>query len=223
MLSLAFLAITFLSLVLFYLGTGRNKKVLLVGCLWAFAVGLLSYTGFFRDTHAFPPRILYVIVPVVIYLVYLYRKWDQAMLRPRLLLSVHSLRLPVELVLYQLYMAGKVPVIMTFKGCNFDILAGISAILLLCYLGVTQKKISVAVWTIWNILGLLSLVAIVSIALLSAPLPLQQLAFDQPNIAVLEFPYTLLPAVVVPVVLLSHLLGLKIRRRESGPTHPEIS
>ena len=37
----------------------------------------------------------------------------------------------------------------------------------------------------------------------------QQLAFEQPNIAVLRFPYVLLPGIVVPLVGLSHLLHLK--------------
>lgn len=36
-----------------------------------------------------------------------------------------------------------------------------------------------------------------------------QIGFDQPNVALLSFPYTWLPAVVVPTVLLSHLLCLK--------------
>ncbi|HUQ96495.1 MAG TPA: hypothetical protein VM010_02440, partial [Chitinophagaceae bacterium] len=36
-----------------------------------------------------------------------------------------------------------------------------------------------------------------------------QLAFDQPDIAVLYFPFVLLPGVVVPVVLLSHLAAIR--------------
>ena len=62
---------------------------------------------------------------------------------------------------------------------------------------------------VWNVLGLGFLLTIVGIAILSAPLPFQQLAFEQPNIAVLRFPYVLLPGIVVPLVGLSHLLHLK--------------
>jgi hypothetical protein len=39
-------------------------------------------------------------------------------------------------------------------------------------------------------------------------MPAQQLNFDQPNRAVLYFPYVWLPAIVVPIVLFSHLAAL---------------
>lgn len=56
---------------------------------------------------------------------------------------------------------------------------------------------------------LIMLTIIVSIAILSAPFPFQQLAFEQPNVAVLRFPYILLPSVIVPLVYLSHFITLK--------------
>jgi hypothetical protein len=46
-------------------------------------------------------------------------------------------------------------------------------------------------------------------AVLSVPTAFQQFAFDQPNIAILYFPFNLLPAVVVPLVLLSHLVVIR--------------
>ncbi|MBK9635957.1 MAG: hypothetical protein IPO64_16130 [Bacteroidetes bacterium] len=98
---------------------------------------------------------------------------------------------------------------MTFKGWNFDILMGISAVFLLLYLLLTKRKLSRAFILIWNLLGLLLLVNIVIIGILSAPLPIQQLAFDQPNIAVLQFPFIFLPALLVPLVFLSHILTIK--------------
>jgi hypothetical protein len=50
---------------------------------------------------------------------------------------------------------------------------------------------------------------IVLTAILSAPLPIQQLAFEQPNIAVMYFPFVYLPGFIVPIVLFSHLVSLK--------------
>src|SRR5205814_3813902 len=68
----------------------------------------------------------------------------------------------------------------------------------------------------WNILCLALLLNVVITALLSAKTPFQQLAFNQPNIAVTYFPYVLLPAVVVPIVLFSHLAGIRqILRKEN--------
>ena len=50
--------------------------------------------------------------------------------------------------------------------------------------------------------------------LLSAELPIQQLAFDQPIKAIAFFPYILLPAVVVPLVIYIHLSDIILIRRE---------
>jgi hypothetical protein len=46
-------------------------------------------------------------------------------------------------------------------------------------------------------------------AVLSTPSAFQKFAFNQPNVAILHFPYTLLPAFIVPLVLFSHLAGIR--------------
>jgi hypothetical protein len=56
---------------------------------------------------------------------------------------------------------------------------------------------------------MISLLNIVVHAILSVQSPIQQFGFDQPNRAVLEYPFVLLPAVVVPIVMLSHLSTLR--------------
>jgi hypothetical protein len=38
---------------------------------------------------------------------------------------------------------------------------------------------------------------------------LQKFAFDQPNIALGNFPFLLLPAFVVPIVMLSHIAAIR--------------
>ncbi|MEM9929813.1 MAG: hypothetical protein AAF840_08350, partial [Bacteroidota bacterium] len=123
------------------------------------------------------------------------------------LVLLHSIRLPVELVLFALYLAAEIPRIMTFEGNNFDILMGVTA-LLVWYFGYRRKALSERMIRFWHLIGLVLLLNIVTTALLAAPLPFQQIAFDQPNVAVLKFPFNLLPAVVVPLVLTAHILGL---------------
>jgi hypothetical protein len=55
--------------------------------------------------------------------------------------------------------------------------------------------------------------------LLSAPTPLQQFAFDQPNIALAYFPFVLLPSVVVPMVIFAHLASIRqILTRKTNKT-----
>ena len=66
---------------------------------------------------------------------------------------------------------------------------------------------------IWNFICLGLLINILIIAVLSAQTPIQQLAFDQPNIGVTYFPFVWLPAVIVPIVLYAHLVSIRILLR----------
>ncbi|HPI54806.1 MAG TPA: hypothetical protein PLU10_08945 [Chitinophagaceae bacterium] len=43
----------------------------------------------------------------------------------------------------------------------------------------------------------------------SVPSPLQKLAFDQPNIALLYFPFSWLVSLIVALVLLGHLVSIR--------------
>jgi len=46
-------------------------------------------------------------------------------------------------------------------------------------------------------------------ALFSAPSPIQKFAFDQPNIAILNFPFSWLPTFIVPIILFGHLTSIR--------------
>ena len=61
----------------------------------------------------------------------------------------------------------------------------------------------------WNVICLALLFNIVFTAVFSVQSPFQQFAFDQPNIAVLYFPFIWLPCCIVPLVLLSHLAAIR--------------
>lgn len=56
---------------------------------------------------------------------------------------------------------------------------------------------------------LLLLFNVVITAVLSSPLPFQQLAFDQLNIGVMYFLFIWLPATIVPLVMLSHFANIR--------------
>lgn len=60
-----------------------------------------------------------------------------------------------------------------------------------------------------NIICLGLLFNIIVNALFSAPSPIQKFAFEQPNIAILYFPFSLLPTFIVPIVLLGHLVSIR--------------
>lgn len=206
MLAIAFGIITLLSLLLLYFGIGKDKRVLVLLISWQIIIGILAIINTFQTRPILFPL---VITGTVLLTLFLFRIIDKQKLSTNHLLSIHILRIVVELVLYQLFLENKVPKLMTFQGWNFDILIGISALIILTYQLISKQKIDRRILIIWNIIGIVFLLFIVSLAILSSPLPIQQLAFEQPNIAVLEFPYCFLPTCVVPIVLISHILMLR--------------
>lgn len=210
MTEVAFLIISFLSLLLFYLGIGKDKTLLSGFLTWQIIVGIIaSFKIFENKSNLFP----LVILGTVLLTFFTLKRIDKLKLNTKILLSVHILRIPVELVLFQLFLQNKIPNLMTFKGWNFDILIGISALVILLYQLTSKRKMNRQFLIVWNIIGIVFLMFIVSLAILSSPLPIQQFAFDQPNIGLLEFPYCFLPTCIVPIVLMSHILLLNEEKK----------
>ena len=116
--------------------------------------------------------------------------------------------MPVEVVLFWLFINKTIPELMTFEGRNFDILAGITTPVI-AYLGFRKTGTNRPLLLIWNFVCLGLLINIVVNALFSAPTPIQKFAFDQPNIAILYFPFSWLPTFIVPIVLLGHFISIK--------------
>jgi hypothetical protein len=207
-----FVFITGLTVYLFYRASGRNRMVLLLSLLWLTLQGFIGWSGFYQQTASLPPRILFLLAPPMILLIValVTAKGRQFLngLDIKTMTLIHVLRIPVELILLGLSLHQFVPVLMTFEGRNFDIISGVTAPLIL-YFGY-QKKVLSGGWLLaWHLICLGLLVNIVVLAILSVPTPLQQLAFEQPNIALGYFPFVWLPAYVVPVVAVAHVAGIK--------------
>jgi hypothetical protein len=209
LINIGFIITTLLFLLFFYLGTGRNKRVLFISIFWLILISSISLTGFFQNTNTIPPRFLIVLIGNIAFIAFLYSRLKSVALDYRYAMVVHTLRIPVEIALYFLFLRNQVPEIMTFNGLNFDIIIGISALIFFIVSQSFKVNLGKKTLLIWNILGLLFLMNIVVIAILSAPLPIQQLSFEQPNIAVLSFPYILLPSFIVPFVILTHIISIK--------------
>lgn len=178
--------------------------------LWILFQGIVAIGGFYLRSDLFPPRLaLFAVFPTIV-LTVLYFVFFRSFIERlplKILTALHVVRIPVEITLLWLFFAGTVPQMMTFEGRNFDILSGILAIAVYFVAfrgGRTNRGVLIA----FNIIGLLLLINIVSIAVLSLPSPMQRLNLDQPNEAVLFFPYIWLPAIIVPIVLFSHLAAL---------------
>jgi hypothetical protein len=119
---------------------------------------------------------------------------------------LHVVRVPVEIVLWWLSVYGVVPELITFEGRNWDIVAGLTAPFV-AFGG--RDRLGRSGMLAWNMICLGLLLNVVVHAFLSAPSPFQQMAYDQPNIAVLYFPFSWLPTFVVPVVLFAHLASIR--------------
>ena len=62
------------------------------------------------------------------------------------IVGLNSFRLPLELILHELYKHGDLPVQMTWSGLNFDVLTGISALVLV----MLRRDLPKAVFWAWN-------------------------------------------------------------------------
>lgn len=212
LLKLAFVTISLLSVFLLYKANHRQSKTLLfIFFAWMSIQLLIGLTDFYKDTSSIPPRFVLMVIPPILIIVATFitkagRQYlDQLNLKKLTLL--HSIRIPVEIVLYYLFVAGAIPEIMTFAGRNFDILAGLTAPLI--YFFAFNKKHTKAILIGWNVICILLLVNIVIIAIFSVPTSFQLFGLQQPNIAISSFPFNWLPSVVVPIVLFSHLAVLR--------------
>ena len=207
-----FIAALLLTLVFLFKATRFSRTIAWLSLTWLFVSGILAFNGFYSDVSSMPPHMLFAVLPPLALMAFAFaskrgRGFIDA-IDPGTLTLLHLVRIPVELVLLFLFLEKKVPRIMTFEGNNLDILSGISAPVIY-YLVFVRKKYARRTLLVWNILCLLLLLNIVITAILAVPYPFQQLAFDQPNQAVLYLPYIWLPAFIVPVVFFSHLVLMR--------------
>jgi len=201
-----FILTTLLTVFLFYRLNGRSKVLLLFIISYGVLQSLLALAGFFQSA-GFPPRPIFVLAPAFLLMIYGLTgnrlEWVKTHRNLKYSYFLHSIRIPVEIVLYQLYVAKTIPLLMTFEGRNFDIIVGIIAPFI-GYLFV-KGKIGLRSMLVWNIVGLGFVLFIVVNAIFSLETPFQLFAFDQPNIAVIYFPFVLLPSVIVPIVIYTYL------------------
>ena len=210
--NLIFILTVALSIYFFYKASNFSKITLNILVIWVSIQVLLGINGFYTTFNTIPPRFLAMVLPPIVGIVILMstkngRKY-MGRFNLKYLTLIHSVRVPVEIVLYLLFLHQAIPQLMTFEGLNHDIVMGVSApiVLTLAFRGGKLKR---TLLLIWNIIGLALLANIVVLSVRSSPSTFQSLAFDQPNIGMAYFPYNLLPSVIVPLVLISHLISIR--------------
>jgi hypothetical protein len=198
-----------------YLG-GRASWWVLTGLLvWLSYAGLLGYAGVLKNMTMRPPGIVFLVVPVLVFLlVFLaFVVLSSAGARVALaiplwiLLGAQSFRVGVELFLHQLWIDGLVPKMLTFDGANVDISVGASAVLIAWLSG--RGRLGLRLALAWNVLGLLALANVVTRAVLTAPGPLHLIHAEVPNLLLSTFPFLFIPGLFVPLGVVLHLLALR--------------
>jgi hypothetical protein len=116
-------------------------------------------------------------------------------------MTLHFVRVLVELGLFWLSTYKVVPKVLTFEGRNFDILIGLTAPVIY-YFGFVKPKLSKSIIVAWNVIGLVFLFNVVINTVLIIP-------DSDSNFALGYFPFFLLPSFIVPLVMFSHLASIK--------------
>ncbi len=207
-----FIAITAVTVIMFFIATKRNITALLVVVGLAIAQAVLGINGYFLKTDATPPRLIALLLPIVVIMVAVFSTKRGRTFVDKLDLKaytyLHTVRVGVEFVILWLFIGGLMPESMTFEGRNFDIFSGITAPFV-AYFGFSKKKLSNKAMLVWNIVCLLLVLQVVITGILSIESVFQQMSFDTPNKAILYFPYVWLPGIIVPIVIFGHIISIR--------------
>jgi len=129
------------------------------------------------------------------------------------LVAVQGFRFPLELAMHAMYERGVMPIQMSYSGRNFDILTGVTALVVapLVWSGRGGRWLVSA----WNVVGLALLMNVVTVAILGTP-RFQYFGREHLNVWVMQPPFVWLPAVMVLAALAGHLLIFRavVRRRK---------
>jgi hypothetical protein len=205
-----FLLTVILTVGVFHFANGKPTKLTFFILIWSLVHSILAYTRFYEKTDLIPPRFLLILIPVLLFIIFGLTKkrlnWITQKRRTDLSTFLHTIRVPVEIILFYLFMDKMLPELMTFEGRNFDILAGISAPLIgILWL---KKIINRNTLIIWNVFGLFLILFVFINGILSSELPIQIFGFEQPTKAINYFPFVLLPATIVPIVIYTHITDI---------------
>lgn len=192
-------------------------RTLAVAALWLGAHAAVASSGILESLSLPPPAMPYLFVTmgcgVAVALSPVGRRL--ASLPLAWLVGLQAFRVPLEIWLHALADAGHLPVSMTWSGYNFDVLTGLSAIVLAALH--VRKPLPRGVLVAWNVIGLGLLVTVVSIAVRSIPGPLRYFTEDPPVVLPFHAPFNWIASVLVWTALVGHLVVFRALRRPHEP------
>lgn len=185
----------------------RAQTFLILSAVWVIAVLADAASGHLRQWSRMPPPFFILFVFIVVFGIVIARSGVGDRLARGIplayLVGFQSFRLPLELVMHRAYTEGVMPLQMSYSGRNFDIVTGVTALVLAVVM--TRKRVSKGIVLAWNWMGLALLANIVGVAMASTP-RFHYFGTDHLNTFVAHPPYVLLPAVMVLAAWAGHLV-----------------
>jgi len=185
--------------------------------LWLWATGGIGLSGVLGRFDLMPPPFVVLLFITLLVCVYFGLSRTGATLAAvplAWLVGLQAFRLPLELVMHRAAVEGVMPEQMSYTGWNFDILTGVTALLLApAIAGGRVPRWAIAAW---NALGALLLLNVVTIAIVSTPV-FQAFgkAPHKVNTFVAFFPYVWLPTVLVATAIVLHIATARALRTTS--------
>ena len=186
---------------------------------WMFVTWRAAASGVLRNWDATPPPFALLVLAIVLVATAIALSPIGRTLAGGLplwiLIGFQGFRLPLELAMHTMYERGVMPIQMSYSGRNFDVITGITALIvsLLLASGRGGRLLAAA----WNVLGFALLINVVVVAVLSTP-RFRYFGDDHLNIWVTYPPFVWLPAVMVLAALAGHLVIF--RALASSTTQP---
>jgi hypothetical protein len=207
---LAFVVVAVIGISAAYLPRRTTIAIVAGFAIWLVYVGMFSSLGYMADPSLRPPGILWVVGPVVLFVVFVLVRSNigarvAAAIPLWLIVGFESFRIGVELLIHRLWTDGLVPKLLTYEGGNVDMFVGLSAPIIawIATTGRTGLRLAMG----WNVLGLLSLASVSASAVLTGPIKL--IGTEVPTVAMGFFPYTFIPGFFVPLAATLHVLAIR--------------
>ena len=200
-------------------GKVRERTASSAVCIlvWLGLLAGLASSGILARFDLRPPPLLLVMLLVVVgalaFSLSMYGKRLAWGLPLAALVGFQAFRLPLELVMHEAARAGVMPPQMTYTGWNFDIVTGVTAVLLAPAVarGGAPRWLVIA----WNVVGLVLVTVVMGIGFVSTPM---LHAFgDGPAVNgwIAWWPFVWLPGIIVAAAVSGHVL---VFRRLFGMT-----
>src|ERR1700730_5548891 len=207
---LVFVVVAVIGISAAYLPRRTTFAIIMGLAIWLVYVGLFSSLGYMRDPSLRPPGILWVVGPVVLFVVFLVGASNigarvAATIPLWLILGFESFRIGVEFLVHRLWVDGLAPKLLTYEGGNGDLVFGLSRPVIAWIATTGRRGLRLAMG--WNELGLLSLANVAASSVLTGPLNL--ISAEVPNVAMGIFPYAFLPGFLAPLAVTLHVLAIR--------------